>query len=263
MDAWDAHTHLDQHPDPHGAAARARAAGVTGLTLAAADPDRWDQVAALGEALGVPWSMGVHPWWATPDRDLDAALAALRPGPAGIGEIGLDHWRARAPAARATQARFLRAQLALARSWDVPVALHCVRAWGPLAAILRSDGLPAAGGMVHGWSAGPGPVPEAVALGLHLSVGVRELRSRRGRAAAAAIPPGRLLLETDAPDAPLDGREHGEPVDLLHVGHVVAELRGEAPSTVLARAATVARSLWGTGRRTTHPIRIAAGPMEV
>ncbi|MCB9664592.1 MAG: TatD family hydrolase [Alphaproteobacteria bacterium] len=249
--AVDAHTHLDDarfDADREAVWARARAAGITGAVIAAADPRDWDRVEAVATSLGLAWTLGVHPWW-VPELDADARAAALqalaaRPTPHGIGETGLDHHRARTPEARAAQLDLLRAHLALARERDVPVVLHCVRAYPELLRVLAQDGLPAAGGMVHAWSGPAALVDEAVARGLHVSVGAPVTRSAEVAAAAVRVPAHRLLLETDCPDQPLVRGTRGEPVHLLDVAERVAALRGEPADLVLARAADAARTLF-------------------
>lgn len=225
----DAHTHLDRIDATTRDAMleRARAAGVDRWVLASADPADWDQVEALGTSLGMPWTLGVHPWW---EGDIEALAA--RETPHGIGETGLDYHRAKDPAARQRQRDSTRAHLALARERDVPVVLHCVRAGFDLISLLKQEPLPPAGGLVHSWT---GPVEAAVqlvAMGLHLSFSLRVRHSRRAQESARAIPLDRLLIETDCPDVPVHGAVMGEPADLTHVAHEIAVLRDIPQSDV-------------------------------
>jgi TatD DNase family protein len=261
VSGWvDAHTHLDLpafDPDRDAVWARAAAAGVTGAVLCAADPAAWDNVVATAQHLGQPWTLGVHPWWCadlTPDAH-DALFAALaaRPTPHGVGETGLDHGRARTDAARALQDHSLRAHLRLARARDVPVVLHIVRAYEPAARILREEGLPAAGGLVHSWSGDPNLVPAFVALGLHLSFSAGLTRSPRVAEALRRTPADRLLLETDAPDQALTPGTRGEPADLVALAQAAAAIRGESPTALLDRCADNARRLFpGIGKSKTE-----------
>jgi TatD DNase family protein len=260
VSAVDAHTHLDLpafDADRAEVLARAAAVGVVGGVICAADPADWDRVEAAGTSLGLPWTLGVHPWWcaALDDAAHDALLAVLsaRPTPWGIGETGLDHGRATTPGAQALQRRSLRAHLALARERDVPVVLHVVRAYPEALDVIDADGLPAAGGMVHSWSGPPELVPRAVALGLHLSFCAAFTRSRRVARALAATPGERLLLETDAPDQPLDPGARGEPADLVRIAVHAAAVRGEAAELLLARSAAAVRALFGWGTHGSPP----------
>jgi TatD DNase family protein len=249
--SFDAHTHLD---DPRLAAdldavlARARAAGVTDLAIAGADPAAWRRVEAVGAAAGAVVCLGVHPWWAT---DMDpATLAGWLDGltvdrtRAGLGETGLDWHRAKDEAGRAAQERAFRAQIALARERRVPVVLHVVRAHPDARRILLADGLPA-GGMVHRFSGGPDQVAPWVKLGMMLSFGPEVIRSERLRAAAARCPSAHLLVETDAPDAPLTPGAVGEPADLPAVIAAIAQARTEPVEAISALTDANARRLFG------------------
>ncbi len=228
--SFDAHTHLDDPAfdlDRDAVLARAAAAGVTGFFLAGADPARWDGVRELALRLGQPWSLGIHPWW-EPDTDVDAALARLAAVPdlPAVGEIGLDHRAAATPEARARQVQTLRAQLALARERGMPIVLHIVRAGPEALRVLRADGVPAAGGLVHGCSLHADLVPAYLALGLQLSFGAAITRSPRAAEAMRRVPDDRLLLETDCPDQPLHPGSRGEPADLPAIVAAAAAIRG-------------------------------------
>ncbi len=240
----DAHTHLD-HPvfdaDRSGVLARARAAGVTSCVVAGADPADWDRLVGVAEAHGLPWVLGVHPWW-VPELG-DAALQAFetlrrRPTPHGVGETGLDYGRAVTPAHQERQLALFRDHLALARDRNVPVVLHVVRAYPQALKVLAADGLPAAGGMIHSWSGHPDFVRRAVRLGLTLSFSAGFTRSERIAAAMAATPTSSLCFETDCPDQALDGGR-GEPADWVRIVEAAARLRGTDPGELAASSSAV------------------------
>ena len=250
---FDALTHLDFPAfdgDREAVRSRALAAGVMGWAVAGADPTQWDRLEEIVSRHGGLALLGVHPWWAA---DLDpSALSpfledlARRPLAHGLGECGLDHHRSRDPASRARQRHAFRAQLALARERDVPVVIHCVRAFGPLLRLCAADGLPAAGGVIHGWSGPPDLVAEALGLGLHLSFGPQILRdrARRARASLAAVPADRLLLETDCPDQAPPGIPRGEPAHLREVAREAAAIRDTRPETLWSITGDNARRLF-------------------
>lgn len=249
---FDAHTHLDFaafDEDRDEVVARARAAGVAGFVIAGSNHEAWDRTVAIADPIGAVAILGVHPWEAS---KLDAqALApflddlARRPL-AGIGEIGLDALHAKDDATRWRQRYAVRAQLAIARDRELPVAFHGVRAWPELVRIIEQDGLPQAGGMMHAWSGPPDLIAECVALGLYVSLGPLVLRSRalKVRQSVAEIPDARLLFETDCPDMPPAGAQRGEPADLVDVANEVARLRADDPVRLFALAGDNARALW-------------------
>ncbi len=190
---------------------------------------------------GCAWMIGLHPWWA--DSPLaDSLLERLEeePLPHGLGECGLDYVRARDPHARERQIAALRRQLAIAVEREIPVALHCVRAWHDLYAELRVFKVR---GLIHAWTGSAQQTREVLRLGLHVSVGPDVLRSSRARAGLAEVPLERLLLESDAPDRPVPGAEQGEPAHVSIVASAVAQSRGESVSTVLSVTGDNARRL--------------------
>jgi TatD DNase family protein len=212
---FDAHCHL-QDPrvaDAAAALAAARAAGVATVACCGCWPGDWEAVLALAAAHPAPAllpQLGVHPWWLDRAPDVAAWLPALRARleaqpRAGVGECGLDHGP-RVGAPRALQLEAFEAQLRLAQELGRPVSVHCVRAVGAVhEALVRLDvRVPV---VLHAW---PGSAeatraltaarPNAFfSLGGHLAA-----RSpAKAIAAARAVPAGRLLLESDAPDGTL------------------------------------------------------------
>lgn len=247
----DSHCHLD---DPaldatrDEVVARAHEAGVRSWVIAGTRPATWDRTTRVAEETGGVALLGVHPWYVDEVADtLDEALERLRQlEPVGFGEMGLDAVRGPSPAQRALQRKVLRAQLALARQLDRPVAFHCVRAAPELLTLLERDGLPKSGGMMHGWSGPPDQAERAVKLGLMVSFGplVCRERARRVREAAVRVPLEHLLVETDAPDQPLDHRTHGEPADVVTVLTTLASLRNQDVERIAFATAANARRLW-------------------
>lgn len=248
----DAHTHLDFSEfdeDRDDVVLRARSVGVGHWVICGSQHERWsvtDRIAA--ETGGIP-ILGVHPW---STAELDAAALApwlqdLRQRPLrGVGEIGLDTlhggWE--------NQRRGLRDQLAIARERDLPVVLHCVRAYPELLALVARDGAPRAGGMMHAWSGHPDQVARALSLGLHVSFGPMVLhdRARKARASVPLVPDDRLLVETDCPNMKSPGVTRGEPAHLPRVVAGVAALRGQTEAEIGALTARNLETLFGPVR---------------
>jgi TatD DNase family protein len=250
---FDAHTHLDfavYDDDREAVVARARAAGVATWVIAGSDHEAWDRTMRVAEDTGGIAILGVHPWSAArmdkaeidPYVD-DLGCLAIR----GIGEIGLDALHARDAVSRQRQRAAFRDQLDMARERNLPVAIHCVRAYPETIALLEQDGVPAAGGMMHAWSGPADLVDRALALGLYVSFAplvIRD-RARKARESVARVPDGSLLLETDCPNMFPPGAVRGEPAHLVEVAEAVARLRGQDPLHVWAVAAANAHRLWG------------------
>ncbi len=244
----DTHCHLNS---PHFAGrvgdvvARAMAAGVGTLIVPAWDRASAEAALALAEAYpAIRAAVGLHPWFVTSETDTAWVAPLLtHPRVVAVGEIGLDGAIAGEDPAR--QERVFRAQLALARAHDLPVLLHCQRRWDRLPAILRD--YPGLRGVLHAFSGSAEVLRDCLRLGLYVAFagGVTRPNSRHARAAAAAAPADRVLLETDAHYMALEGvpAEAAEPAHLPRILAVVASLRGDDPAALAAQTDANARAL--------------------
>ena len=241
----DAHNHLhDARLVPHRPAIFAELArlGVTRAVVNGTREDDWPAVAALAheQPLVIP-SFGLHPWHvAARSPDWLARLRAMldaQPG-AVIGEIGLDRWIAGHDPE--VQREVFTAQMALAVERDLPVTIHCLRAWGALWDLIRTGPAPARGFLLHAYG-GPGEMVRGfVARGAYFSFNAYFLHERKAaqRAVFQHIPLDRLLVETDAPDLrppdernalPMqdaDGQPLNNPANIAVAYAALAELRG-------------------------------------
>jgi TatD DNase family protein len=260
----DTHCHLDApefDPDRDAVLARAAAAGVALFVLPAVAAAQFEGVRALAHRIGAAYALGIHPLLVERAGDadlgrLDAALARWRDDPrlVAVGEIGLDHF---VPGLdRERQQRFYVAQLKLARDHGLPVILHVRRSADGLLAGLRR--IEVAGGIAHAFNASDTQAAEFVRRGFRLGFGgamtfERALQIRR---LATQLPPGAVVLETDAPDIPPqwlyrtsdargDGHGHhrNEPAELPRIAQTLAALRGwslEATAEITAANALAA-----------------------
>jgi len=257
----DTHCHLDApafDADRAEVLARARAAGVAAVVVPAVGPARWAGLLELVRATpGLHAGLGIHPQLLPEvdaredDRmlaDLDAALAAAVPrgGVVCLGECGLDGGSVALGAPMDRQVRVLEGQLTLARKYRLPASLHMLRAAEPLLAALERDGLPA-GGVLHSWSGSAEQVAPFARLGLHFAFAgpVTYERARKPLLAARAVPPDRLLLETDAPDqTPRPHRGRCEPAFLAEVRDALAAALDQPPAALAALTSRNARRLF-------------------
>ena len=248
---FDAHIHLDFpefDEDRTGVVERARSAGVVRMVLAGTEPQHWDRTARVATTFGFPFTLGVHPWYIDPDASIDAAMAHLACSASaadGLGELGLDFIHARDSGSRERQVAWFRAQLAVARDLERPIVLHAVRCHAELLRLLKRDGCPRAGGMLHAWSGAPEQVAEFLRHGLYLSFDLRTLARASARTlhSMRATPDDRVLLESDAP-----GRWQGrrtEPADVRSAAHHAADLLGRSFDTIWEQTAQNAERLWG------------------
>ena len=227
----DTHCHLDScKPADAELVANARAVGVSRLATVGMDPATNPRaLAAAAELDGVSAIVGRHPNAAAGWRDADVEeieRAAAQPGVVAIGETGLDFHRDRAP--REDQLRAFEAQLDLARKTGLPVVIHTRAAEDDTFAVLaeHAEGLTV---VMHCFSA-PDRLDECVERGYVCSFAgnVTYPRSEELREAAAQVPEGLLLVETDAPylsPQAMRGKRN-RPANVVATARLVAETRG-------------------------------------
>ncbi len=143
-----------------------------------------------------------------------------------VGEIGLDFFVPGLDAAR--QERFYRAQLQLARRFDLPVILHVRRAVDPILKQLRRIGV--RGGIAHAFNGSRQQAQMFIDLGFRLGFGgaMTFEGSSRIRELARTLPLSAIVLETDAPDIPpaWAQSERNLPANLARYAALLAQLRG-------------------------------------
>jgi len=180
--------------------------------------------------------------------DLAARVASLEesvrdPGCVAVGECGLDyHWM---HGSEAAQAALFSAQIELAVRYGKPLIVHSRDAHRDTLAIVK----PAASRIpvvIHCFGYDEAAALEYVAAGCYVSFAGNLSYKKSGalRAACAAVPAGRLLLETDSPymcPEPRRGKD-ATPLDIGRTYALAAELRGvglDALADTIARNASI------------------------
>jgi TatD DNase family protein len=190
--------------------------------------------------------LGVDPHSAAgPDaRRLDELRALLdHPKAVAVGETGLDTVRRNATPTE--QRGLFDAQLELAAERALPVVVHNREADDETAEALA----PFPGTVVLHCFSSPSFVDVAVERGYYVSFAGNVTYPNAGdlRVAAAAVPAGRLLAETDSPylaPQPLRG-ERNEPANIVHTLGVLAEARGETVEQLAALTHANAAAAFG------------------
>ncbi|MGX9871132.1 TatD family hydrolase [Enterobacter mori] len=241
----DTHCHFDFPPftgDEMPSIDRAARAGVDAIIVPAIEAAYFERVLdlarrhdALYAALGLHPIVIEHHLEEHLDR-LDAVLQTAENKLVAIGEIGLDLYRENPQFER--QQTILDAQLRLAKRHDLPVILHSRRTHDKLAMHLKRIDLPRRG-VVHGFSGSLQQAQRFIELGYHIGVGgtITYPRASKTRDVMARLPLSALLLETDAPDMPLNGfqGQPNRPEQAARVFTTLCELRPE-PAAVIADA---------------------------
>ena len=231
----DSHCHLNFNAfdkDRADVLARAAAEGIVAFINPATNLEDSRRIVQLAQEIpNLFATVGVHPNDAAGFDD--KTLAHLRelanqPKVVAIGEIGLDYYWDEAP--RPVQQEVLEQQLALAKEVDKPVIIHQRDSAADTMAVLRkwAAGQDHPGLVLHSFSGDLAMAKEAVALGFYIGIsGPVTFKNARGLPdIVAAVPPDRLLVETDSPfltPHPFRGKRN-EPARVKLVAERVAEI---------------------------------------
>ena len=262
----DTHAHLDMLDDPPGALENAALAGV-GLIATVADVT--EDAERTFEELGgwiaeasrrlagrgrdridppeVRIVVGAHPHNAAAfDASALARLRALAADPrvAAVGEAGLDFHYDHSP--REDQRRAFRSSVRIAHECGLPLVVHLREAHAEGIAVLREEGVPTAGCVIHCFTEDASTALSFVEMGCHISFAgpLTFKKADAIKATVGAVPLERVLTETDCPflaPEPYRGRRN-EPAWVTLVAAAAAAARPEP-------TADVARALYENARR--------------
>ncbi len=256
----DAHTHLDAcgartAGDVAAIADRAQAVGVRAMVTIADDLESARWVAAASE-----WddrvyaAVALHPTRAdalTDEARAEITRLASAPRVVAIGETGIDlYWPGRLEgcAQPDVQRDAFAWHIDLAKRTGKPLMIHNRDADAEVIDVLRAEGAPETV-IFHCFSSGPQMARTCLDAGwvLSLSGTVSFRNAHELRAAAALVPPGQLLVETDAPfltPHPFRGAPN-EPYCLPYTVRALAELLDRPAEELAAESERTARRVYG------------------
>jgi len=244
----DSHAHLDACEEPAATLLeRARAAGVTRVVTIGTGIDSCRAALAIAdEHEGVFAALGVDPHQAASSEA--GRLGELRellshPKAVAVGETGLD--TVRQYATPLEQRRLFDEQLELADELSLPVVVHSREAAGETADALA----PFRGTVILHCFSSPELLPVALERGYYVSFAGNATypKAQELRDAAKALPPDRILVETDSPylaPQPVRGRRN-EPAHVIHTIAALAAARGEESQGLAERTHQNATAAFG------------------
>jgi TatD DNase family protein len=251
----DAHTHLDacgcvDAADVAAALDRAEAVGVTRVVTVADDlaSARWVVEAAHWDDRVVA-AVALHPTRTASVGEADCAeneRLAADPRVVAVGETGLDHYGEHSP--WDAQERAFRWHIDLAKRLGKPLMIHDRDAHDDVLRVLDEEGAPATV-VFHCFSGDAAMARTCVDAGYVLSFAgpVTFKNAVDLREAAALVPDGQLLVETDAPfltPHPHRGRSN-EPYCLPWTVRGLAHVRGVPAERVANSARRTAEAVFG------------------
>lgn len=223
---FDAHAHMSFAPDVASFASwfTERFAGAFSTTVSPVDYRSAQQ--ALASFPKIKVGVGAHPWWVAQGKISDedkALLPGLVASARYIGEVGLDFGKnglaksifATDEQTKQAQIEVLRTIFAAAKKSPAPSVIegagetkdgrvfsfHAVRGADVIMDMLEEYELLEDNTIIFHWFSGSSAqLKRARDLGCFFSVNAFMLQTKRGREYAKAIPPDRLLIETDLPE---------------------------------------------------------------
>lgn len=241
--------------------------GITHLIIPGVAPEQWSTAAEIAQPYrNMYWGAGLHPWWINEEsiksnnikkdiaeNDIELFLKSLyqqlqknirQQKCIAIGECGLD---ATIETPIALQHQVLDIHLQLAQQISMPLIIHCRKAHNELLVQLKRYDLPA-GGVIHGFSGSYELAASYWDMGFRLGIGgtITYERANKTRAAVKKLPLDAILLETDAPDMPLSGKqgERNSPAHIIDIAQTLADLRGEPLGKIAAQTTLNSRTLF-------------------
>ena len=198
------------------------------------------------ENKGIYFGVGIHPGWLSTipfsESELRDAVKALKP--VAIGEIGLDY--ALENFDPQVQDKALEVQMDLAKEFQLPVIIHCRKAFQPLYDRLKH--FPKVTGVLHAFNGGPEFGEKFLELGYCLAFGggVTRPHARKIRKTALMVPADRVVLETDAPyiGSHTVQKTEMEPAFIPKIARAFAELKHWSLEETARRTTANARRLF-------------------
>lgn len=194
-------------------------------------------------------SIGIHPHESNnhEDKASQDAFTALadKPKVVAVGECGLDYFYGHSP--KESQVKLLEFQMDLALKSDLPMIFHVRDAFDDFWPIF--DAHPGIKGVIHSFSATEKELDQILNRGLYVGLnGIMTFtKNTEQLAAAKAVPPDRLVVETDAPfltPVPFRGTIC-EPKHVRVTAQFLADLRGETLEVFATSTTQNAQQLFG------------------
>lgn len=235
MELIDTHCHLtfdDLIQDIDGVVARSKAAGVISwLTVGTDMQENLKAVELTGRFDNMYAAIGMHPHDAkdvTGDTLKQLKELARNEKVVAIGETGLDyHYN---HSLHEDQRRIFAEHLNIAAELDLPVIIHCRKAFEETMEVLDNHASRIKKIVFHCFSGSAEQVKIVLDKGYYISfTGVVTFKNARLKQQAAKIvPTDRLMLETDCPymsPEPMRKQKINEPALLIHIAEYLADLK--------------------------------------
>jgi TatD DNase family protein len=238
----DSHCHMDSEllcRNSEKVISESMAEGVGRIIIPSVSKDNFDKVIKVaGKHKQCVYALGLHPMHLSGYEDSDLKLLEyylLNNNSVAVGEIGLDFFVRKDN--QSLQENVFRAQLKIAKKFDLPVIIHVRGAIDLVLKNLRK--IQVRGGIAHAFNGSFQQAHQLIELGFKLGFGgaMTYPRAKHIQKLAKELPIEAIVLETDSPDmAPewLGDNEKNQPKELARIAEFFCHLRDLEPSKTAA-----------------------------
>ncbi|MCZ4308903.1 TatD family hydrolase [Vibrio sp. 10N.222.54.F12] len=189
----------------------AKQAQVEKLIIPSIGQSNWRKLDEIAKSYpNVYYALGFHPYFLEQANDkqfseLRRLLSSKNSQCVAIGECGLDFF---VDVAREKQERFFIQQIELAKAFKLPLIIHERKSFNRLIELIKQYKF-TLGGVIHGFSGSEQQALAWIQLGFYIGVGgtITYPRAQKTRTTISKLPLDGLVLETDAPDMPMHGKQ--------------------------------------------------------
>ncbi|MFA5393410.1 MAG: TatD family hydrolase [Candidatus Ratteibacteria bacterium] len=226
---FDTHSHLNLpqfEADLPSVVERARQNKVSDILVVGIDPASNRKAVRIASEYKLWAALGLHPSDIETDNPALPGIKELSPNDrvVAVGEIGLDYTCA---VDHSRQITAFRSFLETAKNLGFPVIIHSRDAAEDTLSVLRQAG--PTKGVWHCFSGDVKLAEEVLDLGLFVSftANITYRKNEALRQAVVAVPLERLLLETDCPFMPPEGRrgQRNEPANIPLLAKAIADIK--------------------------------------
>ncbi|PVZ69755.1 TatD family hydrolase [Pelagibaculum spongiae] len=242
IEFFDSHNHLDFicfNKERRQLVDNCYARGILFQLISGVKPASWVNQLNIARNYQLYAALGFHPYFLDQANENDWLILQQlitndhklpRQTIIAIGECGLDFWDKQTD--RHKQILFFQRQIDLAKSNQMPLILHCRKAWDEITSQLVKKDFHH-GGIAHAFAGSLQQAHKLLDLGFKLGFGgaVTHPRANRLRTLLKQLPDHAIVLETDAPDMRpafinnLDTTPNNSPLYLPEIAAVIAAIR--------------------------------------
>ncbi|GAA0857032.1 TatD family hydrolase [Aliiglaciecola litoralis] len=252
----DSHCHLDFSAFDEDRLQVIEACGkanIQRIIIPGVSASQWPALISLCQSQSMlEFALGIHPYFIEMAEDehlvqLQQLLCKHQDDVVAVGEIGLDFHLAD-NGLHQKQQHFFDCQLSVASEFKLPVILHQRQSHNEIIRMLKGHQF-AYGGVLHAFSGSYQQAKTYVDMGFKLGIGgtITYPRGSKTRDVVKRLSLQHIVLETDAPDMPLHGRQgqRNSPLNLPEIAQQIALITNTSIQQVAAITDNNVASLFG------------------